>query len=204
MQKVNLYIDGFNLYFGLKKFGHRYKWLDLMKLGRNLCYPNQEIGHVKYFTARIKGTDTGKIRRQTQYLEAIEATGVSITLGNYQGKPVRCRFCGKSYLRYEEKESDVNLATTLLLDAVDQVADVYMVISGDSDLILPMKLAKERYRRRVVPVFPPNRHSQEIVRRIGRPVFVNKALLRQSQLPDEITKADGYKITKPSRWRNTL
>ncbi len=51
-QRVIAYIDGFNLYFGLKAMGwRRYYWLDLFKLSRNLLKTNQELVAVKYFTA---------------------------------------------------------------------------------------------------------------------------------------------------------
>lgn len=40
----------------------------------------------------------------------------------------------------EEKGSDVNLATMLLLDGCGRKYDVAMVISNDSDLALPIRM----------------------------------------------------------------
>lgn len=38
MQRVITYIDGFNLYFGLKQAGlKRYYWLDVAALGQRIC-----------------------------------------------------------------------------------------------------------------------------------------------------------------------
>jgi hypothetical protein len=48
---VNLYIDGFNLYYGCLK-GTRYKWLDLDALARTL-QPRDDIHRIRYFTARV-------------------------------------------------------------------------------------------------------------------------------------------------------
>jgi hypothetical protein len=49
--KVNVYIDGFNLYYGaLKKTP--FKWLDLSRLCQALL-PSDAIQEIKYFTARV-------------------------------------------------------------------------------------------------------------------------------------------------------
>ena len=203
MEKVNLYVDGFNLYFGMReKFGHRFKWLDLTALAVELCKSHQQVGAVKYFTARIKGPDRSKVQHQSDYLDALETQGVQIIYGKYQDREVECKFCGKTYRRYEEKESDVNLGTHLLLDAVANEADVFVVVSGDSDLIAPMRAVKERFNKSIVPVFPPNRHSNDIVQRIGRPVFLNRAILSRTQLPFEVVTRRGHKIRRPKKWNS--
>src|SRR5712691_4425208 len=49
--KVNVYIDGFNLYYGALK-GTPYKWLDLGRLCQALL-PSDTIQEIKYFTARV-------------------------------------------------------------------------------------------------------------------------------------------------------
>ena len=37
MERVIVYIDGFNLYFGIReKFGKKFLWLDLIKLSKSL------------------------------------------------------------------------------------------------------------------------------------------------------------------------
>lgn len=49
--KLNVYIDGFNLYYDSLK-GTADKWLDLTALCR-VSFPEDEIGLVRYFTAQI-------------------------------------------------------------------------------------------------------------------------------------------------------
>ena len=51
MAIVNLYIDGFNLYYGALK-RTPYKWLDLAKLAQSLL-PSDKIQELHYFTARV-------------------------------------------------------------------------------------------------------------------------------------------------------
>jgi len=49
-ERVIVYVDGFNLFFGLLEAGFvNCKWLDLNKLAHNLLQPNQEIIEIKYF-----------------------------------------------------------------------------------------------------------------------------------------------------------
>ena len=78
--KANVYVDGFNLYYGLKSHARRattsrdaaYKWLDLAALcGRVL--PGDTINRVRYFTAQIQVRgDPWKAQRQRTYLRALQ------------------------------------------------------------------------------------------------------------------------------------
>jgi hypothetical protein len=71
MTRVVAYIDGFNLYFGLKAgYGRRYHWLDLQVLVTSLLQPGQELRAVLYFTARVKN-DADAALRQSTYLDAL-------------------------------------------------------------------------------------------------------------------------------------
>lgn len=64
-ERVICYIDGFNLYHGMREAGFkRYYWLDLAKLALSLLHGGQELTATKYFTARIKGEHQKK-QRQT-------------------------------------------------------------------------------------------------------------------------------------------
>ncbi|HHH76213.1 MAG TPA: NYN domain-containing protein, partial [Phycisphaerae bacterium] len=105
--RVITYIDGFNLYFGLKTSSYRrFYWLDMEALSLNLLKPNQRLQAVKYFTARIAGPRPcdseaktnalkSKCQRQTTYLDSL-ATRSMLTIfeGHYLAKPITCRNCG--------------------------------------------------------------------------------------------------------------
>ena len=49
-----------------------------------------------------------------------------------------------SYLHREEKRSDVNVATHLLTDVIEGSVDAAITITNDSDLELPLRVARER------------------------------------------------------------
>lgn len=47
-------------------------------------------------------------------------------------------------IKTEEKGSDVNLATNLLIDGFDNAYELAVVLSNDSDLLEPIKVVTER------------------------------------------------------------
>ena len=65
------------------------------------------------------------------YLNAIKTLSkVSIILGKYQDREVRCLGrCGEVYHVPEEKKTDVNIAVRLIDDAVRGAADSMVIVS---------------------------------------------------------------------------
>lgn len=53
-ERVIVYVDGFNFYYGLKSSSRwkKYYWLDIVKLFGMFIRQNQELVAVKYFSAR--------------------------------------------------------------------------------------------------------------------------------------------------------
>ena len=203
--RVIAYIDGFNLYFGLKQARFkRYYWLDVAALARTLLRPGQQLVATHYFSARIRdnGHNVADQRRQNDYLEALATQGVRCHFGHYLEKPKRCRQCGAQWREYEEKMTDVNIAIQLMTDAFDDAFDVALVMSGDSDLTTPVRRVRERFSdKRVIVAFPPGRHSSELKRYANGYLSIGEDKLRASQLPAEIVKPDGFVLHRPENWR---
>jgi hypothetical protein len=140
---VIAYVDGFNLYHGLHdKYRRRYLWLDLECLVQRLR-PNDHIVAVRYFTALVRDEPTALAHQHT-YLDALSAHSgglVQVVLGRYQSKSMNCRQCGNAWTSYEEKETDVNIAVSLVADAAAAASDIALVISADSDLCPAIRTA---------------------------------------------------------------
>lgn len=204
MRRVIAYIDGFNLYFGLRAKGwRRCYWIDVHRLAERLLRPDQTLAGVRYFTARVSGSrDPGEPKRQATYLEALETLrGVTIHYGHYLVKPRRCRACGTRWDSHEEKMTDVNLAVALLDDAYDDRFDTALIVSADSDLLAPIAAVRRRFEgKRVVVAFPPARSSAAL-RDVAHASFtIGRAVLRGSRLPETVVKADGYLLRRPANW----
>jgi NYN domain len=174
---VRAYVDGFNLYYGGKALAEEtaasassWKWLDLRALvetvvRRRWTARDPVLDHVTYCTARVVGK-AATIARQAAYLRALDLSGSAdlIEYGLFKetykrypkatkdrkGRPIlagggRPIMVGVSHR--EEKGSDVNLASRLLIDALTGQMEAAVVVSNDSDLALPVREA-----RRLMPV----------------------------------------------------
>ena len=119
-------MDGFNLYHGLHdKYRRGYLWLDLRHLVRRLS-PSDHIVAVRYFTALVRD-DPAALARHWTYLDALivhRGGTVEVVLGRYQSKTVSCRQCGSTWVSYEEKETDVNIAVPIVADTASGASDL--------------------------------------------------------------------------------
>ena len=206
MQRVIVYIDGFNLYYGLRAKGwHRYYWLDLCRLSDNLLRPGQMLVAVRYFTARVspESRDPDKPIRQSAYLEALGTLpDLCIHYGYYQAQKRSCHQCGAIWKTYEEKMTDVNIAVEVLGDAQDDAFDTAIIMSGDGDLAGPVRSVRERYPgKRTVIAFPPSRHSAGLRNAATASFTIGRNAFRDSLFPDRIVKEDGFVLTRPPSWR---
>jgi uncharacterized LabA/DUF88 family protein len=99
----------------------------------------------------------------------------------------------------KEKGTDVNLATLMLADAYSNGMTEIFVVSGDSDLALPVKLVGALMPVTVVnPVF--GRRSAELQAAAGGYTTLNAGILAASQLPTPITLPTGRSVSKPAGW----
>jgi len=202
MERVSVYIDGFNLYFGLCSKGwHRYLWLDVGKLANVLLNQNQILIGAKYFTALVRD-DPAKEKRQSTYLQALEEVGnVSIFLGRYQAKTKTCKICKSSWREYEEKMSDVRIASELLRDAFLNRFDTAILVSADGDLQPPIDIIKEEFpKKKLVIAFPPERDNPHLKNIVNSYFRIGRGRISKCQLPLKITKPNGYVLKKPKEW----
>ena len=200
-----MYIDGFNLYYGLRSKGwRRYYWLDVRRLAENLLLPGQQLAMVRYFTAPVlpQPDGSGQGERQQTYLDALATLPeLHIHYGYFLVKSHICPVCRASYSAYEEKMTDVNIAIELLGDARDDAFDTAIVISGDGDLSGLVSEVQQRYsNKRIVVAFPPNRVSKQLRQVAAASFTIGRRRFAASLLPERIQKPDGFVIGKPPQW----
>jgi len=210
--KTNIYVDGFNLYYGALK-DSPYRWLDLVALCQRLL-PNDHVHRVRYFTANIAARPgdppaaAQKRQRQQTYLRALQTLPeVSIHLGHYLSKTKRRPLAQPpangprtvEILDTEEKGSDVNLATYLLVDAFDQDCEAAVLVSNDSDLTFPIEMVRAKFGYPVGVLNPHPNVSQALKRVASFSRQIHASDLKATQLPPTLTDAHGT-ITKPHPW----
>lgn len=102
-------------------------------------------------------------------------------------------------IKTEEKGSDVNLATHLLIDGFDNKYELAVVVSNDSDLLEPIKVVTQRLGK---PVGILNPHRSPSVALLPHARFVKqirRGVLANSQFPTVMTDARGT-FSKPAGW----
>jgi hypothetical protein len=202
-KKAVVYIDGFNLYFGLIARGWRkYLWLDLKKFAQSLLLPDQRLTQTKYFTSRIS-KPVSKQRRQAIFLDALGTlSDFSIYYGRYQAQIRTCESCGFNTLISNEKKTDVNVATELLIDAFQDRFDTAMIVTADADLTGPIVAIRKLFPEKPVLVaFPPERYSFELSNVASGAYQVGEEKFRTNLFPDKVVTKSGYVLQRPEAWR---
>jgi hypothetical protein len=214
-----VYVDGFNLYFRLLVQRPALKWLNVKTLSEKLLSPTNVIAGVRYYTARVSGRiDPNAPARQQIYLDALGTVPeVSIHMGSFL---LSEKFAGLvkppefrprvtlappwpdvvKVIKVEEKGSDVNLASHLLLDAFQGNFDVAAVLSNDSDLVEPMRIVTKVLGKPVgllSPVSNPTSELRNVASFIRR---ISVSDLSACQFSDPVVLADGSALNRPTTW----
>ena len=104
-------------------------------------------------------------------------------------------------IKTEEKGSDVNLATYLLVDAFRDDAEAFAVVSNDPDLIEPIRIVRHELGKVVGLLNPQAVASQRLL--TCRPTFakqIRSGVLGASQFPRQVVDSTGSVIRKPADW----
>ena len=104
-------------------------------------------------------------------------------------------------LKTEEKGSDVNLASYLLLDAFQGNADTFVVVSNDTDLVTPLRMVREDLGQRTGALYPHKSASGALYQ--ANPSFarvINPGKISKSQFPNVVPLPDGSQVEKPQNW----
>ena len=106
-------------------------------------------------------------------------------------------------IRTEEKRTDVNIATYLLVDCFDDDFDEAVIVSNDSDLTLPVEMVIGKFGKPVGMVNPhPRSRLSSALRKATTFQIreINRSALARSQFPDTLSDAGG-EFHRPPRWR---
>lgn len=206
--RVRVYVDGFNVYYRALRHSP-YKWLNPLKLALSLLDAGDTVDRVRYFTARVsaRAGDVEAPKRQQAYLSVLGTVPeVSVHYGRFLSKektrPLAAdptRFV--TILDAEEKGSDVNLATFLLMDGWRDRYDAALVMSQDTDLCEPLRAVKQDLGKPVGIVWLDGKEPGR--RFVSCSSFIRHATparLRAAQFPQVLKDRGGREIAKPDTW----
>ncbi|MBM1815523.1 NYN domain-containing protein [Sulfitobacter pseudonitzschiae] len=208
MMRARVYIDGFNFYYRRLQSSNT-KWTNLKSLAELLLLDGDHIDKIRYFTADVspRAGDLEAPIRQATYFRALKTIPeLEIHKGSFLTKKIK-RPLVEDPERYvlvrdtEEKGSDVNLASHLLMDAFCDTFDVALIFSQDTDLLEPLRMVSQELNKRIVMAWYADPQAGRRHREYATAIrHVSDAMLRKSQFPDPVIGQGGTKIYRPNSW----
>ena len=213
-KNYGIYIDGFNLYYRLLKKYPQYRWLNVKLLFESFNFKFYPIAVIRYFTAKVGSSkkDHSIHIRQNIYLRALRTIPeMHIHYGQFKKREVMGKLEERDNLsfgrivkvsKFEEKGSDVNLASYMLLDCFSGRCDVPILISNDSDLSTPLKIIKTVFKK-PIGLITPDTNKKMAVQDLKKYASFHKGIseiqLQQSQFPRVMTDKEGS-FYRPKQW----
>lgn len=204
-KKVCVYVDGFNLYHAVAVMNDpRLKWLNFYSLAESYLKPDETLVRVYFFTAVLKWNPEKQIRHRN-FIAAQEAVGVNVVEANFKKVDKHCRAFGRWCKHYEEKQTDVAIATTLLEDAINGDVERAILITADSDQVPLARTMKRLFPDvQLTLSAPPGR--AHLARELGDVVQDRLPLkpgrLHAHRLPRDVKDAKGKTVaTMPALYR---
>lgn len=216
-----VYIDGFNLYYRMLKAQPALKWLNPLAMASNILNESHQITAVNYYIARVSPRihDPDAPARQAIYLKALASVPeIKIHEGSFMvsepwmqlatppsAKPADYVWTSPvpslvKVVKYEEKGSDVNLATHLVRDAFTDAFDVAVIVTNDTDLVEPIRIVTKEAKKQVGLLAPVNYPSRSLMEAASFYLHVRPGHLRQSQFADPLELGGGLFVHKPATW----
>lgn len=206
MAIANIYIEGFNLYYGSLK-RTPFKWLDLGQLARRMI-PTDTVQEIHYFTARVSSRphNPTSAHDQALYLRALKTIpNLRVTYGHFLTHSVPMYLSNVNPAqrvwvdKTEEKGSDVNLASHLLRDAYLRRFEIAVLITNDSDLAEPVRIVSREINLPIGILNPHQHHSRELQQYATFVKRIRQGDLAASQFPNPMTDSKGS-FSKPIGW----
>lgn len=175
-------------------------------------YENHQFEYI-YFSAIAKFRGEDVVRRHEVYIDALKTENIKIVLGKFKKKEIsRCKECEKcvncknrpdrtKLEKHEEKNTDVNIAITLVEKAILGEYDRCYILSSDSDFDTAIARALQLNPNGKITLVPPplvenqNRRGRYYIQGVKRltntkPLFVSWKTIKNSQFPDKFSELE--------------
>lgn len=212
MNRVSFVTDGFNLYHSLKaaekvQQNASTRWLNLTSLcasqlyhfGRDarLC----EVYYISAFAKHLEGSKPDVTKRHQDYVDCLQSAGVITLMNRFKRKDVRCRHCHRSFSKFEEKETDVMIATKLFELLHTDSCDTAVLVTGDTDLAPAIRTGSLLFpSKKIVFAFPFGTKTKELSSIAPGSFSFGAAEYTKHQFAETVTIDSGKTISKPVHW----
>ncbi|HEU0079567.1 MAG TPA: NYN domain-containing protein [Longimicrobiaceae bacterium] len=177
--RLEIFVDGTNFRVAQLEAGVRD--LDIPRLARQLAR-GYVLVKMRYYTSPLPG-QSGAYRDQHRFFERLRETrAVDLILGRHEPRreSFHCPRCGAiSTQRYHvEKETDVNLATDMVIGAYTNRYDVAMLVAGDTDYVHAIEAVQATGRKVIWCHFPSQAHTDRLRQVCDEQVLLDEKFLR--------------------------
>ncbi len=155
---VRVFIDGSNLYQGVKRCIGRYR-IDIEGLAKKLCTPNRNLIGIHYYDAPyIKSISPQDYYEQQRFFEYLNKNkNISVTFGYHAIHPYRLNPTLYEKIKHVarkedlegpvEKSVDVALAVDMVSMAYEKQYGTAIIVSGDGDFVKAVEVVKRQKLR---------------------------------------------------------
>uniref|UniRef100_Q3AP07 NYN domain-containing protein n=1 Tax=Chlorobium chlorochromatii (strain CaD3) TaxID=340177 RepID=Q3AP07_CHLCH len=212
MNRVVFIVDGFNLYHSLKaaqavQRPASTKWLDLCSLFSSQLYHFgkdavlHKVFYISALAVHLEASNPNLTKRHQAYIKCLQANGVITLLNRFKRKDVFCKLCKRSFYKYEEKETDVMLATTLFEQLATDNCDTVVLVTGDTDLAPAIRSGQKLFPHKLILfAFPYGTKTTELKTLAPASFTLSSAAYAKHQFPNPFILSDGTTIPKPIKW----
>ena len=174
--RISIYIDGANFYYGLKTINQKYSdlFFDFQKFIKKIISQDELIS-IKYYNASLKEN----LNKHLYWMQ--------MKFFNRLRKIPKCevilckrqkRFNQNDEEYYTIKGDDINLALDMLNDAWEDKYDKAILISGDGDFAPLLSFVKKKNKRIQVITFEEI-VSKNLINESNSFLFLNKKLINK-------------------------
>ena len=192
--------------------GRSLYWLDLQKVIVDTLRPHEHCLKINYFSAprkiprRCRAQNEAELlesnKRQMLYIDALRTLPlVEVTLGWYVEKtPHACPECGHRSPRWEEKATDVGIATAMLRDAFRDRFDLALLLSADADLVPPVEETRSLGKSVMLLLFPGRTRADRLKQCVDIVKEIRISDLRSCVMPPVVSREGLKPLVRPDRW----
>jgi len=213
MERISIFIDGNNFYFGLKRIYKKDKNLtdfSFQKFG-DFIANGREVQNIFYYNAPLDRTkDLEGYKRQQKFFEKLKKIpNFNLILCKLLKRKIK--ETGKYF--YVLKEDDIYMAGDMIKGAFKSYYDTAILVSGDGDFVPAVKIVQEEGKG-VENVYFKKSASTNLKQHCDKSVRLTKELLdkcfEQGSLP--LTRDEAIELLKkynspeedPASWNHFL
>lgn len=164
-----------------------------------------KISNIFYFTSLVSWSESKRNRHQ-KLLKIYDDLGLKIIYGEFRRREKRCTRteCNKkTFVTYEEKQTDINIAIKLFELAYLNKFDTAIILSGDSDLVPAIKSVKVNFPDKKIGVLIPINRKADQLKKVSDFYYkIGEMQLNSSILNDPYILKNNERIYCPDNWKS--